>query len=73
LQLDGSLSYSAELFKFSTVSMEWTDLSAAAVVKGSPPSGRLDHTMTAVGTEIYVFGGWTGSGEAEGGRGHKQS
>ena len=49
------------LFKFSTGSMEWTDLRAAAVVKGTPMYGRYGHTMTAVGTEIYLFGGYPGS------------
>ena len=50
--------YSAELFKFSTESMEWTDLSAADVVKGTMPYGRMSHGMTAVGKDIYLFGGF---------------
>ena len=48
-----------DLFKFSTGSMEWADLSSrtAIVVTGTLPSARFSHTMTAVGPEIYVFGG----------------
>ena len=48
---------SAELFKFSTDTMEWTDLNAAGVVKGTIPSARSAHGMTAVGKDIYFFGG----------------
>ena len=44
-------------FKFSIVSMEWTNLDAAAGVKGTGPSLRSGHTMSAVGTDIYLFGG----------------
>ena len=57
---------SAELFKFSTETMEWTDLSAAGVVKGTMPSARWGHAMTAVGKDIYLHGGWTDGGEEEG-------
>ena len=56
----------AELFKFATDSMEWTDLSAEGMVKGTMPSGRGDHTMAAVGSDIYLFGGTTDAGEDEG-------
>jgi hypothetical protein len=48
---------SAEFFKFSIVSMEWTNLDAAAGVKGTGPSARSGHTMSAVGTDLYLFGG----------------
>ena len=58
--------YSAELFKFSTDSMEWTDLSAEGVVKGTMPSARYWHAMTAVGKDIYLFGGFNITGEEEG-------
>ena len=54
---------SAELFKFSTDSMEWTDLSAAGVVQGTMPSARGYLAMTAVGKDIYLFGGYTSAGE----------
>jgi hypothetical protein len=47
------------LFKFSIVSMEWTNLDAAAGVKGTGPSGGFygGHAMSAVGTDLYLFGG----------------
>jgi hypothetical protein len=48
-----------ELFRFSTISMEWTMLDAAAGVTGTSPSARLSHAMTAVRTDIYLFGGYT--------------
>jgi hypothetical protein len=51
---------SEELFKFSIVSMEWTNLDAAAGVKGTGPSARGGHAMSAVGTDLYLFGGATG-------------
>ena len=43
--------------------MEWTDLSALGMVKGTMPSARFGHTMAAVGSDIYLFGGYyTGCG-----------
>ena len=57
---------SAELFKFSPETMEWTDLSAAGVVKGTMPSARSGHAMTAVGKDIYLSGGYAAAGEEEG-------
>ena len=57
---------SAELFKFSTDSMEWTDLSAEGVMKGTMPSARCGHAMTTVGKDIYLFGGEIATGEEEG-------
>ena len=54
---------SAELFKFSIVSMEWTNLDAAAGVKGTGPSARAGHAMSAVGTDLYLFGGYRISGK----------
>ena len=38
--------------------MEWTDLSAAGVVKGTMPPAGSGHAMTAVGKDIYLFGGY---------------
>jgi hypothetical protein len=58
--LSAESKFSAELFKFSTVSMEWTNLDAAAGVKGTGPSARSRHAMSAVGTDLYLFGGATG-------------
>ena len=54
--------YSNELFRFSTTALQWEELDAA-LVSGSPPSARDGHTMAAVGSDIFVFGGWTYSGE----------
>jgi hypothetical protein len=52
---------SGELFRFSTISMEWTMMNTAAGVTGtSPRSTRIfqqNHAMAAVGTDIYHFGG----------------
>jgi hypothetical protein len=45
--------YSDELWVLSTTRMEWT-LSIAA---GESPSARVDHAMTASGTDVYLFGG----------------
>jgi hypothetical protein len=44
-------------FKFSIVSMEWTNLDAAAGIKGTGPSARGGHAMSTVGTDLYLFGG----------------
>ncbi len=51
------------MFKFSTVSMEWTKLDAAAGVKGTEPSARSEQTMSAVGTDLYLFRGQSASGK----------
>jgi len=74
---------SAGLFKFSTVSMEWTDLSDPAVVTGTGlevlvrltsmststisvlPDAMAYSAMTAIGTDIYLFGGYKGPGEED--------
>ena len=42
-----------ELWSFSTLSREWTLLPPPA----DSPKGRSGHSMTAVGTDVYVFGG----------------
>ena len=57
--------YSDELFKYSTATMTWMQLDAAAGVRGTAPSARIRHSMTTVGEDLYVFGGYT-SGEAGG-------
>ena len=36
------------------VSREWTRV----VVKGPKPCGRYDHTVTLIGSKLFVFGGW---------------
>ena len=37
------------------VSREWTRI----VVHGPGPGGRHFHTMTLVGSKLFVFGGWS--------------
>ena len=51
-----SAGLSDELWVLSTTRMEWT-LSIAA---GESPSARVDHAMTASGTDVYLFGGTAG-------------
>jgi hypothetical protein len=50
--------YSNELFRFSTTKMQWEQLDAQ-LVSGSPPIARSEHGMAAVGSDLYVFGGYT--------------
>ena len=55
--------------------MEWTDLRAAGVVQDNTPSAREGHAMTAIGKDIYLFGGFTcpfGEEEAVEGAGRKE-
>ena len=53
---------SDELWRFSTATLQWELLGAAA--DGSVrPSARESFGMTAVGEAIYVFGGYTDEGE----------
>ena len=54
---------SQELFRFSVETLTWTKLDTAAGVTGTGPSARYMHSMASVGSDIYVFGGFTGSGE----------
>jgi len=43
--------------------MEWTMLDAAAGVTGTSPTATSQHAMAAVGTDIYLFGGWAEPGK----------
>jgi hypothetical protein len=52
-----------ELFRFSTTDRKWEQLDAAARVSGLPPSARSSHGMVSVGSDLYVFGGGTATGE----------
>ena len=54
--------FSNELFRFSTTALQWKQLDAA-LVSGSPPSDRRAHAMAVVGSDLFVFGGDTDSGE----------
>jgi N-acetylneuraminic acid mutarotase len=38
--------------------MEWTDLTASGVMKGTIPYPRGNHKMTTVGKDIYLYGGF---------------
>jgi hypothetical protein len=60
--LDRAGEFSNELFRFSTTTLQWEQLDVSRV-SGSPPSGRYDHAMAAVGSDLYIFGGWTDFGE----------
>jgi len=51
-----------DLFRFSTTMFQWEQLDAARV-SSSPASARQGHAMVAVGNDLIVFGGRTGSGE----------
>jgi hypothetical protein len=50
----------SQLIRVSCVpgSREWTRI----VVDGPGPGGRSYHTMTLVGSKLFVFGGWTAKG-----------
>jgi hypothetical protein len=48
-----SAGLSDELWVLSTTRMEWT----LSMVVGESPSARYGHTMTAVGNNLYLFGG----------------
>ena len=52
-----------ELFRFSTTTMQWEQLDLPQG-SGSPPSPRSGHGMVAVGSDLYVFGGRTHTGDA---------
>ena len=48
--------FSNELYRFSTTALQWEQLDAA-LVSDSPPSARSSHAMTAVGSDLFIFGG----------------
>jgi N-acetylneuraminic acid mutarotase len=56
--LDRAGGSSNELFRFSTTDLKWDQLDATSV-SGSPLSGG----MVSVGSDLYVFGGNTTTGE----------
>ncbi len=51
--------YSAELWRFSTVTRGWERLDSTAA-DGAGPSSRDGHVMTSVGLDLWVHGGYTG-------------
>jgi N-acetylneuraminic acid mutarotase len=52
-------STSDDLWKLSTLTLVWTPLDST--VGSTKPSGRHLHAMVAVGTNVYLHGGFTGS------------
>jgi N-acetylneuraminic acid mutarotase len=48
------------LFRFSTKDKEWIKLDA---VLGTPPGARTSYGMVAVDRDLYIFGGYTRTGE----------
>ena len=58
----GFNSWSDELWVFSTMGEKWTRIT----VVGQRPSGQQNHAMTALGTNVYLFGGNTHIGESRG-------
>jgi hypothetical protein len=53
-----------DFFRFSTTDLKWEQLDAAARGLGyNRPSGRYDHGMVSVGSDLYVFGGYNSRGE----------
>ena len=42
--------------------MEWT----LTTTGGKSPSAREGHAMAAVGTDVFLFGGFTGTGQSGG-------
>jgi N-acetylneuraminic acid mutarotase len=57
----GAVGYSNELFRFSTTKMQWEQLDWPQV-SGSPPSALFQIGMVAVGSDLYVFGGFKTEG-----------
>jgi hypothetical protein len=60
--LSASSGPSAELWRFSTSTRVW-ELAHSTASNGARPSARRSHVMTSVGLDLWVHGGWTGSGE----------
>jgi len=46
----------SDLFRFSTTAKEWVRLNVPQI-SGSLPRARYDHSMIAVGSDFYMFGG----------------
>jgi hypothetical protein len=60
--LDRAVFVFNELFRFSTTDLKWEQLDATRV-SGSPPTAPYSQGMVSVGSDLYVFGGSTGTGE----------
>ena len=59
---DGAVRRFNDVWSLDTDTMTWTRLD----VQGDIPCGRDGHTMSAIGTKLYMFGGWTGPPGADG-------
>jgi hypothetical protein len=58
-----------DLHSFDLTRMAWTLLTAAATDVSSHPAARYGHGFTAIGSKLYVHGGWSddnGDGVASG-------
>ncbi len=55
---------SSELWWFSTSTRGWEQVHST-VVNGAGPSARYGHVMTSVGLDLWLHGGFTGSGEGD--------
>jgi hypothetical protein len=55
---------SAELWRFSTSTLVWERADSTAA-NGAGPSARFHHVMTSVGLDLWVHGGYTGSGSGD--------
>ena len=49
-------SYNNDFYRFSTTGLQWKQLDASQV-SGSPPIARTNHAMTALGSDLFIFGG----------------
>jgi hypothetical protein len=54
---------SDELWRLSLATLEWTKIEVPS--GGVRPSARARHTMTSVGLDLWVYGGYTNSGEGD--------
>jgi hypothetical protein len=59
---------SAEVWRFCTsrATLGWERVDSTAA-NGAGPSARSNHVMTSVGLDLWVHGGYTGSGEGDAG------
>ena len=57
---DGGYSKMDDLWQLCTETLRWTQLNVAAGVRGLTPEARSAHTLTAVGSNLYLFGGLSG-------------
>jgi hypothetical protein len=56
---------SADLWRFCTSTCGWERVDRTSV-NGTGPSARSGHVMTSVGLDLWMHGGFTGTGEGDG-------